>query len=441
MEEARKQAEVKHPHVVTVLEARDNFIVYEYYAGGTLREKFERQGRFAPREAAELIAKLADALQAAHQKDLYHLDVKPANILLDEEGNPFLADFGLAVTDGEAAVMDAARGTPMYMSPEQTRGEVDRIHGASDIYCLGAVLYQLLTGREPFRRNSFSQLLRRARVPRRPRPLRQIDPLIPKRLETICLWCMSPRIDTRYRSAKDLADDLRGWLTNDQTKPAVQLPVQSRRFGDRALVLCSVVTLAFVVIATASVLRLVVDRNTATEGANVGGGDGQAAEPDYVEALLPDPEAFSVTRDDLAKRPAFASKDVHFVMRNLTRHAVEIAMFNCSLSSADEDDLGLFERETQGRVSQTILQTNQSRVRPLMTGNGWYIFFVRRVDGHVWYPYRASGSDVGKRNVCGSRYVVLEISEGSEEGVPYVWSFHQSDEPFADVNAPPSDEA
>ena len=129
LEEARKQIEAKHPNIVGVLEASDDFIVYQFFGGGTLRDKLRQQPRLEPREAAALVAKLADALQSAHEMDVYHLDVKPSNILLDEKGNPFLADFGLAVTEEESWQLDAVRGSPAYMSPEQFRGEGHTIHG------------------------------------------------------------------------------------------------------------------------------------------------------------------------------------------------------------------------------------------------------------------------------------------------------------------------
>lgn len=101
LEEARRQVSVRHPNVVTVLEASGRFIVYEYCGGGSLSERLKQQGRMAPREAASLIADLADALQYFHERELYHLDIKPSNILFDESGRPLLSDFGLAVRDEE----------------------------------------------------------------------------------------------------------------------------------------------------------------------------------------------------------------------------------------------------------------------------------------------------------------------------------------------------
>ena len=158
------------------------------------------------------LASVADAIHHAHGAGLVHRDLKPSNIMIDEQGQPRVADFGLAIT--EAVQHDKAgevAGTPTHMAPEQVRGEVHRLDGRTDVWALGIILYQGLTGRLPFagrdRATLFDEILRRE-----PRPPRQIDDAIPRELERICLKCLSKRMTDRYGSALDLAEDLRAWL-------------------------------------------------------------------------------------------------------------------------------------------------------------------------------------------------------------------------------------
>jgi hypothetical protein len=100
-----------------------------------------------------------------------------------------------------------------------------------------------------------------------------------------------------------------------------------------------------------------------------------------------------------------------------------------------------FEQDTNGRSSETVLKPNECQERTFLSGTGWYVFFVRRVDQAIWYPYRQMGANVGKRNVCGSKHVALEILEGKEKELPYVWNFDESNYPFPDRTAKPADEA
>ena len=142
---------------------------------------------------------------------MIHRDVKPGNILIDGDGKAWLTDIGLALQDGNTVKGPKYVGTPAYMSPEQARGEEHRIDGRSDIFSLGAVLYEMLTGRPPFRASTQADLLQRIATTS-PRPLRQYDEHIPRELERICLKALSLRASDRYATAHDLAENLREFL-------------------------------------------------------------------------------------------------------------------------------------------------------------------------------------------------------------------------------------
>src|SRR5262249_59799716 len=149
------------------------YVVSKYGEGSDLAER-KRQRRWSFRESAELVAVVAEALHHAHTRGLVHRDIKPANILIDLQGQPWVADFGLALRDHDGGRGGKFAGTPAYMSPEQARGEGHRVDGRSDIFSLGAVFYQLLTGRMPFRGDTPAQLFEQI-LWTEERPPRQID--------------------------------------------------------------------------------------------------------------------------------------------------------------------------------------------------------------------------------------------------------------------------
>jgi serine/threonine protein kinase len=183
--EARTVAGLDHPHIVPVYDVGGTedcpfFVVSKFIEGSDLKRTIQ-QGRLSFHESAALVAAVADALHHAHRKGLVHRDVKPGNILLDAGGKAYVADFGLALREQDVGKGPRYVGTPAYMSPEQVRGEGHRVDGRSDIFSLGVVLYELLTGRRPFQADSRDGLMGQI-TSREVRPPRQWEDTIPKEL-------------------------------------------------------------------------------------------------------------------------------------------------------------------------------------------------------------------------------------------------------------------
>ncbi|MFM8584559.1 MAG: serine/threonine-protein kinase, partial [Planctomycetaceae bacterium] len=214
LREARTVAQLKHPHIVPVFDVGSTpevpgFIVSEYIEGCTLAQRL-KQSPLPLAEVVQLVIDVAEALDYAHHSkaDVVHRDIKPGNLLLDTQGRVYVADFGLAIREVDLHQDLPTAGTPAYMSPEQIRAEGHRIDGRSDIFSLGVVLYELLTGRRPFKGSSFSEL-RREITQRDPRPPRQINLAVDRELERICLKALAKLPSDRYSTAYDFADDLR----------------------------------------------------------------------------------------------------------------------------------------------------------------------------------------------------------------------------------------
>ncbi len=229
--EAEAVARLSHHHFVQIYEVGSDeglpFLALEYCGGGSLEDRVVRSP-LAPHDAAELVAKLADAMEHAHRAGVIHRDLKPGNILFDENGEPKITDFGLAKKVGEndshtrtVSVM----GSLGYMSPEQASGRTREATPAVDLYALGAILYRLLTGKTPFEGSSTAESLQLV-IHGVPVPVRRVRPACPRDLDTICLKCLEKSPSARYGSAAELADDLRRFLRGEPITARAATPLE-----------------------------------------------------------------------------------------------------------------------------------------------------------------------------------------------------------------------
>ncbi len=218
--EARAAARLRHAGIVGVhevgVDAGRPFLVMDLIEGESLDVRLTRDGPLAPRDAARLTLALADALAYAHERSILHRDLKPANVLIGADGQPVLTDFGLAKEIGRTGITIAGQvmGTPAYMPPEQAGGELDRIDRRSDLYSLGATLFEMLTGRPPYTGSTPMEVIT-AVLHRDPPPPGALRPGLDRDIETVCSKCLEREPEHRYGSARELATDLERYLRDE----------------------------------------------------------------------------------------------------------------------------------------------------------------------------------------------------------------------------------
>jgi tRNA A-37 threonylcarbamoyl transferase component Bud32 len=218
--EAESVAAVKHTHIVQVYEYGEvngrPFLAMEYLPGGSLADRLDRTDPLDPKTAAELVATLADAVQAAHDLGIVHRDLKPTNVLYDEHDQPKVTDFGLAkrVGGSDLTATQAVMGTPAYMAPEQARGDTKFVGPQADVHSLGVILYECLTRTRPFEALDQLALLRKVAEDEPERPGKRV-PGLPQDVELICLKCLAKDPAERYPTAGSLAADLRRFAAGE----------------------------------------------------------------------------------------------------------------------------------------------------------------------------------------------------------------------------------
>jgi serine/threonine protein kinase len=229
LKEAEHAAQLTHPHIVPVYEVGQHegwpFFAMGYVEGVSLQARLAT-GDIDAREAARIVATIAEAVAFAHERGIIHRDLKPANVLINEHGQPVVTDFGLAKRMDAAGTLTEpgqVMGTPAYMPPEQACGETDKIGPHSDQYSLGVILYELLTGRRPF--EGPMHLVLAKVIGQEPPLVRELAPRAPRDLEAICWKAMQKKPENRYASVGDMADDLRRSLRDDA--------IRARHYGTR----------------------------------------------------------------------------------------------------------------------------------------------------------------------------------------------------------------
>ncbi len=226
-DEAKFAARLQHPNIVSIYDVGEilgqPYFAMQYIGAPSLSARL-REGPLPPEQAAHLLNAIAQAVEHLHQHGVIHRDLKPSNILLDEAGRPYVTDFGLVkmvASDNQRTNTGVIVGTPSYMSPEQAAAKSGRVGPLSDVYSLGAILYETLTGRPPFQEATPLDTLVQV-LETEPAPLRQLNPAIPVDLELICLRCLEKDPAQRYASAAALAQDLQRFLQGEaiEARPA-----------------------------------------------------------------------------------------------------------------------------------------------------------------------------------------------------------------------------
>jgi DNA-binding beta-propeller fold protein YncE len=226
--EAKAVARLQHPNIVQIHEVGEAdgypYFSLEYVSGGSLAKKL-KGGVVSPRRAGKMLETLALAMHHAHRRNIIHRDLKPANVLLTSDGVPKVTDFGLAKRLDESmgqTQSNAILGTPSYMAPEQAGGKVKEVGRSADIYALGAILYEMLTGQPPFQAATQVDTLLKV-ITEPPVPPSRLEPEVSRDLETICLKCLEKEPRNRYPTARALAEDLRRFLDDE--------PIHARPLG------------------------------------------------------------------------------------------------------------------------------------------------------------------------------------------------------------------
>lgn len=266
--EAEAVAQLDHPGIVPVYEVGEHegqhYFSMGYVDGGSLADRLSA-GPLPPREAADYVKKIAEAIDYAHERGVIHRDLKPGNVLLDVKGDPKVTDFGLAKRiDGDSNLTATGQivGTPSYMPPEQATGSQEEVTESADVYGIGAILYALLTGRPPFQSASPMETLLQV-LEEEPVHPRRLTPTLPADLCTICLKCLQKEATKRYESCSRIAEDIKRWTENKpiSAEPInlVERVVKLAQRRPSAAILLALTTVPFVYLTACTYAMLQVD--------------------------------------------------------------------------------------------------------------------------------------------------------------------------------------
>lgn len=375
--EARAVAALQHPGIVQIFEIAEHqglpYFSLEFVDGHDLHSALKGQ-TWSAKPAAELVATLCDAMQYAHDRHILHRDIKPANILLDSEKRPKLSDFGLAkkLDTGDQVTQDGTvMGTPSYMPPEQARGDAAAISPRSDIYSLGAVLYQLITGRAPFVSDSMMDTLVQV-IHRDPVQPRELQPGVPIDLETICIKALQKEPANRYQSCHELAADLRRYIRGEpilarpishwerltrwcRRNPRIAWPTAVASFF---VIATAVVSLTAWRITAAQAVVIAEERDEANEQRNEA--DKQTIKANQQQALAEENEQLAIKQANLAlQNIQFVVTDVDTkLMQQPGSSEIRIAIMEAVSKKWDELDIGM-TGGVRGKAVPTLMAVRQ----------------------------------------------------------------------------------
>jgi WD40 repeat protein/tRNA A-37 threonylcarbamoyl transferase component Bud32 len=394
--EAEAVAAIKHPHVVQVYEYGDArgrpFLAMEYLPGGSLTDRLRQTGPLDAKAAAKLVGTLASAVQAAHGLGIVHRDLKPSNVLHDDLGTPKVTDFGLAKRAGgsELTATQAVMGTPSYMAPEQARGDTKFVGPQADVYSLGVILYECLTGTRPFEAPDQLALLRQVAEEEPERPGKRV-PGLPRDVELICLKCLAKDPAERYPTAGALAADLGRFVAGEPVSVrAAGVVERAAKWARRKPTLAAAYTLGLLAVLL--------------------GGLGGAAVWQWRAAALARNEAETARDGERTAREQLA--------------AVE---YGRTVQVAHQE-----WRENNVGATVALLDSTQADLR------GWEWRYVHRLShsdlltlkGHTFYVSSASFSPDGSRVVTGSYDTTAKVWDAQTGAelltlrghTDYVWS-------------------